>query len=55
VLVLYPLVIGVLVAGALQQGDRRAQLAVVNLDTGGRTVEVAGSACRSTTTSPGSR
>lgn len=42
VLVLYPLLISVLVAVALQEGDRTARLAIVNLDTAGRTVEVAG-------------
>jgi ABC-2 type transport system permease protein len=42
VLVLYPVLISLLVAVALQEGDRTARLAIVNLDTAGRTVEVGG-------------
>jgi hypothetical protein len=42
VLVLYPVLVSLLVAVALQEGDRTARLAIVNLDTAGRTVEAGG-------------
>lgn len=42
VLVAYPVLVSLLVAGALQAGERPPAIAVVNLDTAGRTVEVAG-------------
>lgn len=42
VLVLYPLLVSVLLAAALQEGEREPRLAIVNEDTAGRTVEVAG-------------
>ena len=40
VLVVYPLLVALLVALALQSDERRPDVAVVNLDTSGRTVEV---------------
>lgn len=40
ILVLYPLLVAALVAAAVGAGDRRPQLAVVNLDTPGMTVRV---------------
>lgn len=42
VLVAYPVLVSLLVAGSLQAGERPPAIAVVNLDTAGRTVEVAG-------------
>jgi ABC-type transport system involved in cytochrome c biogenesis permease component len=42
ILVLYPVLISLLVAGALQEGERTPRIAIVNLDTAGRSVEVAG-------------
>lgn len=41
-LLAYPLLVSLLVAGALQESERRPTIALVNLDTSGRTVEVAG-------------
>ncbi|MEQ8833696.1 MAG: ABC transporter permease [Miltoncostaeaceae bacterium] len=41
-LLAYPLLVSLLVAAALQESDRRPTIALVNLDTTGRTVEVAG-------------
>ena len=42
VLVVYPILVALLVALALQSDERRPDVAVVNLDTSGRTVDVAG-------------
>jgi ABC-type multidrug transport system permease subunit len=42
VLVVYPILVALLVAVALQSDERRPDVAVVNLDTSGRTVSVAG-------------
>lgn len=42
VLVVYPVLVSLLVAGSLQAGERPPTIAVVNLDTAGRTVQVAG-------------
>lgn len=42
VLIVYPILVALLVALALQSDERRPDVAVVNLDTSGRTVEVAG-------------
>ncbi|MDX6553920.1 MAG: type transport system permease protein [Miltoncostaeaceae bacterium] len=41
-LVVYPLLVALIVAAALQSDERRPAIAVVNLDGSGRTVEVAG-------------
>lgn len=43
VLVVYPILVALLVALALQSDERRPDVAVVNLDTSGRTVDVGGS------------
>ncbi len=43
VLVVYPVLVALLVALALQSDERRPDVAVVNLDTSGRTVDVGGS------------
>ena len=42
VLVVYPILVALLVALALQSDERRPDVAVVNLDTSGRTVDVGG-------------
>ena len=42
VLIVYPILVALLVALALQSDERRPDVAVVNLDTSGRTVDVAG-------------
>jgi ABC-2 type transport system permease protein len=42
VLIVYPVLVALLVALALQGDERRPDVAVVNLDTSGRTVDVAG-------------
>jgi ABC-type transport system involved in cytochrome c biogenesis permease component len=42
VLIVYPVLVALLVAVALQGDERRPDVAVVNLDTSGRTVDVAG-------------
>ena len=42
VLVVYPVLVSLLLAAALQEGGREPRLAIVNLDGAGRTVEVAG-------------
>ncbi|HTI32828.1 MAG TPA: ABC transporter permease [Miltoncostaea sp.] len=42
VLIVYPILVALLVAVALQSDERRPDVAVVNLDTSGRTVDVAG-------------
>ncbi len=41
-MVVYPILVALLVAAALQNEDRRPSVAVVNLDTTGRSVEVGG-------------
>ncbi len=41
-MVVYPILVALLVAVALQSEDRRPSVAVVNLDAGGRSVEVGG-------------
>ena len=42
VLIVYPILVALLVALALQSDERRPDVAVVNLDTSGRTVDVGG-------------